>query len=111
MRLTLERSQFIEGGSGEMVLRDEKERIRLARLSRTPRTRSRLLRRRRDAPFVRVDKFVFFTRMHEGARSEREFSLETANKYTTIHKYFLSLFLLRVITINLIILNLLITRR
>jgi hypothetical protein len=31
--LTLGSSQFIEGGSGEMVLRDEKERIRLARLS------------------------------------------------------------------------------
>ena len=62
MRLTLGSSQFSEGGSGEMVLRDEKERIRLARLSRTPRTRSRLLLRRRDAPFVRVDKFVFFTR-------------------------------------------------
>ena len=35
MRLTLGSSQFIEGGSGEMVLRDEKERIRLARLSRS----------------------------------------------------------------------------
>ena len=35
MRLTLESSQFSEGGSGEMVLRDEKERIRLARLSRS----------------------------------------------------------------------------
>ena len=33
MRLTLGSSQFIEGGSVEMVLRDEKERIRLARLS------------------------------------------------------------------------------
>ncbi len=35
MRLTLGSSQFSEGGSGEMVLRDEKERIRLARLSRS----------------------------------------------------------------------------
>ena len=35
MRLTLGSAQFSEGGSGEMVLRDEKERIRLARLSRS----------------------------------------------------------------------------
>ena len=35
MRLTLGSSQFSEGGSGEMVLRDEKERTRLARLSRS----------------------------------------------------------------------------
>ena len=35
MRLTLEHSQFSEGGSGKMVLRDEKEWIRLARLSRS----------------------------------------------------------------------------
>ena len=35
MRLTLGSSQFSEGGSGKMVLRDEKERIRLARLSRS----------------------------------------------------------------------------
>ena len=35
MRLTLGSSQFSEGGIGEMVLRDEKERIRLARLSRS----------------------------------------------------------------------------
>ena len=35
MRLTLGSSQLSEGGSGEMVLRDEKERIRLARLSRS----------------------------------------------------------------------------
>ena len=33
--MTLGSSQFSEGGSGEMVLRDEKERIRLARLSRS----------------------------------------------------------------------------
>ena len=33
--MTLESSQFSEGGSGKMVLRDEKERIRLARLSRS----------------------------------------------------------------------------
>ena len=33
MRLALESPRLIEGGSGEMVLRDEKERIRLARLS------------------------------------------------------------------------------
>jgi len=36
VRLTLGSSQFSEGGSGEMVLRDEKERIRLARLSIKP---------------------------------------------------------------------------
>ena len=35
MRLALESPRLIEGGSGEMVLRDEKERIRLARLSRS----------------------------------------------------------------------------
>ena len=35
MRLTLGSSQFIEGVVWEMVLRDEKERIRLARLSRS----------------------------------------------------------------------------
>ena len=35
MRLTLGSSQLSEGGSGKMVLRDEKERIRLARLSRS----------------------------------------------------------------------------
>ena len=35
MRLALESSRLIEGVSGEMVLRDEKERIRLTRLSRS----------------------------------------------------------------------------
>ena len=35
MRLALESSRLIEGVSGKMVLRDEKERIRLARLSRS----------------------------------------------------------------------------
>ena len=35
MRLALESSRLIEGVSGQMVLRDEKERIRLARLSRS----------------------------------------------------------------------------
>ena len=35
MWLTPGSSQFSEGGSGDMVLRDEKERIRLARLSRS----------------------------------------------------------------------------
>ena len=35
MRLTLGSSQLSKGGSGKMVLRDEKERIRLARLSRS----------------------------------------------------------------------------
>ena len=35
MRLTLASSRLSEVGSGEMVLRDEKEQIRLARLSRS----------------------------------------------------------------------------